>query len=66
MFLCYNITCKEGNMKFLIVVKIKEGRFVQWQTFEKETYDDVLTSISEYPSNWTVEKVYEISGIVNL
>lgn len=53
-------------MRFLIVVKIKEGRFTEWHTFEKETFDDVLNSIKEYPHNWTVEKVYEISGIVNL
>lgn len=53
-------------MKFLIVVKIKEGKFTSQYTFEKESFDEVMKSVNEFPYNWELVKVYEISSIVNL
>ena len=53
-------------MKYLIVVNIKEGRFTRQHTFEKENYDEVLKSINEFPYNWELLKVYEISREVSL
>lgn len=53
-------------MKFLMVVKIRAGRFVSYQNFEKESYDEVLKSIEEFPYNWKLEKVYEIAKEIKL
>lgn len=53
-------------MKFLMVVQIKEGRFIEQHTFEKETLEEVKKSINEFPCNWKLLKVYEIAKEVEL
>lgn len=53
-------------MRFLMIVKVKESRFYEMRYFEKETLDDVLKAIKEFPYNWELEKVYEVSGTINL
>ncbi len=53
-------------MKFLIVVKITEGRFTRQYTFEKESYDEVLKSVNEFPYNWELLKVYEIANEIEI
>lgn len=53
-------------MRYLIVVRITEGRFNKQYTFEKESFDEVIKSISEFPYNWKLEKVYEIANEVEL
>lgn len=53
-------------MRFLMVVKIKEGKFTTYNTFEKESFDEVLKSVNEFPYNWKLEKVYEIAKEIKL
>lgn len=53
-------------MKYLMVIGIKEGKFNKQWVVEKESYDEVLKSIEEFPWNWKLEKVYEIAKEIKL
>lgn len=53
-------------MKYLMVIRIKEGKFNRQWVVEKESLDEVLKSSEEFPYNWELEKVYEIASEINI
>lgn len=46
-------------MKYIVVVRIREGRFSRQAVLEKESMEEIKELLDDMPYNWELEKIYE-------